>query len=178
MTAKDAISPYKQLSAMAGEPSVMGSVGPTRTVDASEPLVDVLPKLLEAPTRELRVAVGDREIGVVDTRSMLEALGRMIVARDDCSMITVECHPADYSASAIARAVEDADAHLVDLWSAPADDGNNLRVTLRVRLDNPEAAVRSLGRYGYHVTEASGHATGTATIEEERLSALQVYLNV
>lgn len=163
---------------MAGEPSVMGSVGPGRTVAADEPLVDVLPKLLDAPSRELRVADGSRELGVIDTRSMLEALGRMIVARDDASTITVECRPSDYSASAIARAVEDADAHLVDLWSAPAADGESIRVTLRVRLDNPEAAIRSLNRYGYEVVEASARPTGSATVEEERLSALQVYLNV
>ncbi len=178
MTAKEAISPYRHLAAMAGEPSVMGSVGPRRTVSADEQLVDVLPKLLDAPSRELRVADGDRELGVIDTRSMLEALGRMIAARDDASTLTVECPPSDYSASAIARAVEDADAHLVDLWSAPSDDGANIRVTLRVRLDNPEAAVRSLNRYGYDVVETSARPTGSATVDEERLSALQVYLNV
>ena len=166
MTAKEAISPYRHLAAMAGGPSVMGSVGPRRTVSADEQLVDVLPKLLDAPSRELRVADGDRELGVIDTRSMLEALGRMIAARDDASTLTVECPPSDYSASALARAVED------------SDDGANIRVTLRVRLDNPEAAVRSLNRYGYDVVETSARPTGSATVEEERLSALQVYLNV
>ena len=135
MTAKEAISPYRHLAAMAGEQSVMGSVGPRRTVSADEQLVDVLPKLLDAPSRELRVADGDRELGVIDTRSMLEALGRMIAARDDASTLTVECPPSDYSASAIARAVDD-------------------------------------------VVETSARPTGSATVEEERLSALQVYLNV
>ena len=32
--------------------------------------------------------------------------------------------------------------------------------------------------YGYDVVETSARPTGSATVEEERLSALQVYLNV
>ena len=95
MTAKEAISPYRHLAAMAGEPSVMGSVGPRRTVSADEQLVDVHPKLLDAPSRELRVADGDRELGVIDTRSMLEALGRMIAARDDASTLTCLLYTSD-----------------------------------------------------------------------------------
>lgn len=176
MTAKDAISPYRY---NAEEPF---SGLPMPRIMADVPLVDVLPRLLEAPAGRLRVVEeGVGEIGEIDTRSMLEALGRMIAPRDDSSVITVECHAADYSASLLARAVEDADAHLTDLWSAPAasaDAADMVRVTLRVRLENPEAAVRSLRRYGFDVVDAAAHGLHDATADHDRLSALQAYLNV
>ena len=63
---------------------------------------------------------------------MLEGLARMIAARGDCSEVTVECRPEDYSASQLAHAVEDSGAHLVDLFSSPPADGH-IRVTLRLR---------------------------------------------
>lgn len=173
MTAKDAISPIRLTA-----PLRESQLPLTPVVAADEPLTDVLPKLLEAPERELSVVGEHGVVGVIDSSSLLEAFARMIPSRDDCSIITVECRPADYSASAIARAVEDADAHLVDLWSSPGPD-DSIRVTLRVRLDNPDAAVRSLRRYGYEVAEvAVHHPDALPTLSEERLSALQVFLNV
>ena len=67
----------------------------------------------------------------------------------------MECRPEDYSASQLAHAVEDSDAHLVGLLSTPSDDGR-LRVTLRVRHCDPSAAVHSPERYDYKVVEAYG----------------------
>lgn len=177
MTAKDAISPYRLLDSAIVEPGVMESLAPAREVEASLPLLEVLPLLLDAPGRRLRVTAAGSEIGVIDSRSMLEALGRMIAPRDDSSVIEVECAPGDYSASHFAMAVEDADAHLVDLFSAPASDGK-IRVTLRVRHSDPTMAVHSLERYGFEVVNAWGAAGSDPEVSRERLSALQAYLNV
>lgn len=148
-----------------------------RTIDGDMPLVDVLPRLLDADSRRLAVADGGVQLGVITESSLLEGLGRMIAPRDDSSVITVECRPEDYSASLMAHAVEDAGAHMVDLWSSPADDGM-LRVTLRVRMTDPSAAVRSLERYDFRVVEASGSVLRDAEIAGERLLALQTLLNV
>ena len=152
---------------------------PERTVEAAMPVIDVIPRLLDAPHRELAVNEEGEIIGIIDRDSLLEGLGRMIVARDDCSVITVECRPEDYSASHLAHAVEDSDAHLVDLWTSPASDGN-ISVMLRVRHRDPSAAVRSLERYNYHVVEAHGvdDDTNDATIAAERLLSLQTLLSV
>ena len=174
MTAKDAISPLRR---PVGSGLSADGLLPVATVDAGAPLTDVLQRLLDSPTHELGVADGKSTLGVIDSDSMLAALGRMIASRDDCSLISLECDPGDYSASLIARAVEDADAHMVDLWSAPAADGKIL-VTIRVRLENPESAVRSLRRYGYEVVEAIGGQRPSYQVERDRLSALQAYLNV
>ena len=169
MTAREILSPGKTVAKR----------HPARSIDADMPLLEVLPRLLDSPRREVGVNDGDVSLGVIDQTSMLEGLGRMIAARDDCSIITLECKPEEYSASQIARAVEDSDAHLVDLFTAPDRDGN-LKVTLRVRNTDPTSTVRSLERYDFQVVEARGSDDSRfdATIAAERLMSLQAFLNV
>ena len=108
---------------------------------------------------------------------MPEALGRFIAGRDDCSVIELDCAPADFSASSIAIAVEDADTHLVDLLSRPAPDGR-LRVTLRVRDTDPSAVIASLERHGYLIAECAARSNASAEVLSERIAALQALLNV
>ncbi len=167
MTIKEAISPV--LSSLA--------VSPTKWVDGSMPLTEALPRLLDTPDRLLGVVEDGERIGIVDQTSLLEGFGRMIAARDDCSVITVECVPADYSASRLAHAVEDSDAHLVDLWTVPSDEGM-IKATLRVRRADPTATVHSLERYGYNVVEAHGSDYQDARTAFDRLLGLQALLNV
>lgn len=167
MTARDAIS-------LTSKPT--GGADSRFTVDAGMHLLDVLPRLFESPSRELRVVEGEHEIGLIDSESMLEAMAREISPRADSSVIVVECAPVDFSASIIARAVEDTDTHLVDMLTAPGTDGH-LRVTLRIRCEDPEAAVHSLERYGYTVTDTFGH-DAVPTAAWERLLGLQTLINV
>lgn len=169
MTAKDILSIRK--------PS--DSEVPLVKVEADMPVIDVIPRLLDCERRELTVVEGDENLGIIDQTSLLEGIGRMIAARDDCSVITVECTPEEYSASALAHAVEDSDAHLVDLFTAPAENGL-LNVTLRVRHSDPTSAVRNLERYDYHVIDAhsSGDTIQSMEIATERLLALQALMNV
>lgn len=166
MTAKEAISPIQSLRGEA-LPEVGGDM----------PLLEVLPRLLESPARKLAVTDVGNVCGIIDQTSMLEAMGRMIATRDDSSVVTMECAPGDYSASHIARAVEDADVHLVDLLTVPAHDGR-LSVTLRVRCLDPASVVHSLERYGYTVTQAYGDASYTDTAAMDRLLGLKVLMNV
>ncbi len=147
------------------------------TVSGEMPLVDVLPRLLDAPGRIVGVEEDGERVGVIDQTSLLEGLGRMIPARDDSSLVTLECAPADYSASRISHAVEDSDAHIVDLWSSPAENGK-IRVTLRVRRSDPTPTVHNLERYGYDVVEASASDYQDAEVAWERLLALNTLLNV
>lgn len=150
---------------------------PEGKVNADTPLTDILPRLLDTADRRLRVMDGDTCIGVIDERMMLEALNRFIIPRDDCSLIQVETTPSAYSASHIAHAVEDADTHLVDLWSGPGEE-DTIRITLRVRSDDPSATVMSLQRYGYEVVYASGNKYRDAELAAERLLGLRALLNV
>lgn len=169
MTARDILSPGK----------TMAERKPSRSVDADMPVLEVLPRLLDTPVREIGVTDGMVPIGIIDQTSMLEGLGRLIAARDDCSTVTVECRPEDYSASLLSHAVEDSDSHLVDLLTTPGFDGT-LRVTLRVRATDPSAAVHSLERHDFKVVDARGaeDQTRDSAIAIERLLSLQTLLNV
>lgn len=169
MKARDAISLVRKSTADTSEkhPSVA----------AGMPLLDVLPRLLESPTRQLKVYEAENHLGVIDSDSLLEALSRQIAPRYDCSIIELECAPQDYSASILARAVEDTDAHLVDLLTSPMDEGL-LRVTLRIRCEDPSAAAHSLERYGYNVLETHGNDHAVASASLERLLGLQALINV
>lgn len=169
MTARDIISPIKSVAQRR----------PRRKVEADMPLLEVLPRLLDTPDREVEVSECGKSLGVVDQTSLLEGLSRMIAARDDCSEVTIECRPEDYSASLIAHAVEDSDAHLVDLLSTPSADGH-IRVTLRLRHSDPSAAMRSLERHDFSVVEAHGASSTMrdAEIAAERLLELQTLLNI
>lgn len=100
-----------------------------------------------------------------------------LIHRDDCSLVTLICPPADYSASILTHACEDAGAPVVDLLTKPADD-RSIRVTLRLRCDDPTSAVHNLERYGYEVEEAEGNSYTDPMIASERLLELQVMLNV
>lgn len=168
MTARDALSLDSKWK---------GTAEKLKEVPAGMHLLEVMPLLFEAPGRALRVTEGESELGVIDSDSMLEAMSRMISARYDCSIIEFECAPADFSASRIAHAIEDTDAHLVDMLSVPGVD-DTLSVTLRVRCEDPSAAVQSLERYGYNVTSTYSHDNIMPTAAIERLMALQALINV
>ncbi|MDE7412593.1 MAG: hypothetical protein K2N05_02215 [Muribaculaceae bacterium] len=165
--AKDVIS--RDITSEEGSGSV--------SVSGEMPLVDVLPRLLDAPGRKVVVESSGEKLGVIDQTSLLEGIGRMIAPRDDSSLVTVECVPGDYSASRLAHAVEDADAHIVDLWSVPSDNGR-LRVTMRIRRSDPSSAMHSLERYGYDVVDSAGSDFQDAEVAFERLLALHTLLNV
>lgn len=150
---------------------------PKKNVDGEMPVVNVLPRLLDSAYGALGVTVDGEMVGKITRDSMLEGLGRMIAPRDDCSVIALECAPGDYSASRIARAVEDTDAHLVDLWSAPAD-GGKLQVLLRVRREDPSPTVHSLERYGYDVLWTYGSESVDTEVAAWRLLELKTLLNV
>jgi len=103
---------------------------------------------------------------------------RLFPLADDVSELTVACPRRDYSASLIARAVEDCDAHLLNLnvTSDPSPDGDTeaIVVELRVNRRDPSAVARSLNRYGYEVVDtrtADGSVVADA-VAVERLRDL------
>lgn len=64
------------------------------------------------------------------------------------------CRRQDYSASVIARAVEDCDAHVINLnVLGECTPYGEMQVALRVDHRNASAVARSLQRFGYEVVE-------------------------
>lgn len=69
--------------------------------------------------------------------------------------MTVVCHPADFSASALARAVEDSNAHLLNMnvTGTVREDGR-MTIELRTSLRHADNTIRSLARYGFETVSS------------------------
>lgn len=86
--------------------------------------------------------------------------------------MTVICRRSEYAASRIARAVEDCDAHLLNLnITADTPSADEVVVELRVSHRNPVAVMRSLERYGYTAVADIPDSTGAEAL-------LQRYLEI
>ena len=105
----------------------------------------------------------------------------------DWSVIVVECGADQYSASLLSRAVEDCDAHVLNLNVVSGVAlGEPSVVELRVNHRNPEPVARSLERYGYTVVatrssapEADGDDDGgDDDVARRRVNELIRLLNV
>jgi hypothetical protein len=98
----------------------------------------------------------------------------------DSSHLLVACAPGDYSASAIARAVEDCDAQLLGLsLTDMRTDNGRLIVSLTVGARTTEGVTRSLERYGYDVVFARGSNDNLAYNEAiDRVNELIHYLEL
>lgn len=97
----------------------------------------------------------------------------------DESRLLVGCRQIDYSASMIARAVEDCNAQVLNLnvTSLPSAQ-QHLVVDLRVNHRNAEPIARSLARYGYDVIDTrSGSLYETETMRS-RANELLRYLEL
>lgn len=150
---------------------------PVRNVTAETSMIDVFPLLLDTEDHRLGVTEKGEMLGIIDSESLLKGLSSLITPRDDSSVVVVEMPPSAYSASRLAHAVEDADVHIVDLWSSPASC-DIVRVTMRVRTSDPSGVVSSLERYGYEVVEASGEENRNLDTAIERLLSLNTILKV
>lgn len=99
------------------------------------------------------------------------------------SSLIVAVNAADYLASTIARAVEDTDAHLLNLNVAEdRTEHDELMVHLRIDRRHALAAARSLERYGYRVVAVDSGTGGDDAIDDEttrqRVNALLRYLEI
>lgn len=84
----------------------------------------------------------------------------------------VAVRPGDFSASAIARAVEDCDLHLLNMNVTSArTPGGDIIVALRTDACSGDGVTRSLNRYGYDVIATSGEISSIDADEAERRAA-------
>lgn len=104
---------------------------------------------------------------------------RLFPPRDEATELSIACYRADYSASRISRAVEDADAHLLNLnLTSEVLPTGEVIVDLRISHRTPFNVVRSLERYGYKVIEVRDSSNSNDTTLSDRISELFAYINV
>ncbi len=98
---------------------------------------------------------------------------------DDYIELSVVCEPSHFSASRIARAIEDCGAHLLNMnvTSSPSTRGA-ITILLRAGMRNPDAAINSLERYGYRVVAVHTPFLAADNSLTERINDLLTRLNV
>lgn len=118
-------------------------------------------------------------VGAVDRESMLASMSRLFPQLQESTELTVTCSPGNYSASAIAHAVEDADAHLLNLNVVEGTEPQSkTTVMLRVNHSRGDSVARSLARYGYDTVEMAGTPGMVNSEMVERVNELLHYLEV
>lgn len=91
---------------------------------------------------------------------------------DDSSEIAVLCFPEDFCASRICRAVEDCDAHVLNLnLSGECTPEGRAVVYLRVNRLSADSVARSLERFGYSAVPLSSE------VESEEMSRARTRAN-
>ena len=89
------------------------------------------------------------------------------------------CYRADYSASRISRAVEDADAHLLNLnVTSEVLPSGEIVIDLRVSHRNAGAVSRSLERYGYTTLNVRSGYDAMTDVAAERIGEFLAHLHV
>ena len=91
--------------------------------------------------------------------------------------LLLDVAPADFSASLIARAVEDADRHLVNLNVMGGRSGDTGRMLVALRIDTPDGlaeVARSLERYGFSIVAVSSPHSGDISDEEGRMRVAEL----
>lgn len=96
--------------------------------------------------------VAGNDILTAKTPDPAARFAHLIPPQEEASTLTVACRPDDYSASALAHAVEDSNAHLINLnvTDIRLDDGR-ITVELRTNRRHTASCIRSLERYGFEV---------------------------
>lgn len=112
-------------------------------------------------------------------------LAYLFPQHEESSLLTLEVGRDEYAASVVARAVEDADAHVLNLNVAIPDTpssgaGDSVRVELRISHRHAEAVARSLERYGFRVVAVAGSdgTDGGDPTTRERVESLLRLLEV
>lgn len=173
MTAKDIISP-KLLALKPAELTVA-----TPKVAASTSLAVVLHKMLDtASAIHVVDEFTDKTIGVIDPESITASIAQLFpVVEESCELI-VECNSRNYSASTIAHAVEDCDAHIINLNVMESSNDDRIEIAIRINHSHGEAVARSLERYGYEVVAVVGNSNPISTNTQERINELIHYLEL
>lgn len=150
-------------------------------VGATYPM-SMLMELMVSGGRSIVPVVDDMSgvyVGAVDRESMLASVSRLFPQLQESTELTVTCPPGNYSASAIAHAVEDADAHVLNLNVVEGTEPQSrTTVILRVNHSRGDSVARSLARYGYDTVEMSGIPGMVNPEMAERVNELLHYLEV
>jgi hypothetical protein len=106
-------------------------------------------------------------------------INRLFPQMEDCSTIVIGCNHIDYSASRIAHAVEDCNAHLLNLnVTSTQHEGVDMVIELRVNCREVTTIARSLTRYGFSIIDFSSSNDASQETLRDRVNKLLHYLEI
>lgn len=109
-------------------------------------------------------------------------MSRLYPEIEEWLLLKLTCRRDNYSASMLARAIEDCDAHVVNLNVTSENVGENNDPVIEVRLTRVAltSVERSLARYGYEVLESQSSRDNDADDDTiiDRFNHLMRYLEV
>lgn len=111
--------------------------------------------------------------------SFSDSLATLFPPVPEVSSLMIACRRDEYSASRICRAVEDADAHVLNLNVTTITAGiDEWVVELRIDHRNPLMVSRSLERYGYRVIGVDGEIDDFEDDNRRRVDEFLRYLDI
>ena len=143
--------------------------------------LSALTRLADSPDGVVDAVDGcGRPCGSLGAVELVRAAAASFPLAPGASLIEAECDVEQYSASGVARAVEDADVQMLGLWTRPAgaSDPSKVKFLIMTGAHDPSGAEHSLQRYGFTVTETFADDAPDYSTALERLGALQMYLKV
>lgn len=94
------------------------------------------------------------------------------------SMVIIEVPLIDYSLTDIARIIESNNAHVMNLFVLPIDDGNTLIISIKINLIDVSPVLMSFERFNYKVLYYKMKEGVVTDTHKERLDELLYYLDM
>ena len=91
------------------------------------------------------------------------------------AILTLSVDQPQYSMITISNAVEQNDAKILGLWMLTPDVSNEVKLVIKLNVENSTSIVQSLERYGYRLDGIFGDATFELDYQE-RYNHLMNYL--
>lgn len=149
------------------------------TVSADAHILEALAAWRGSADRCVAVLGRDAEVvGTLTAEALLTGLADIFTPAPEGSLVEVSCATGEYSASHIARAVEDADASLLGLWRLSHHESGTVSALLMTGVSDATAVCRSLRRYGYEAVAKSGSLDADLRTALQNIEALKMYLEI
>jgi len=125
------------------------------------------------------ILIEKNRIAATGLDANLHSEERLFPPGDECSELSIACYRADFSASRISHAVEDADAHLLNLnVTSEVLPSGQMVIDLRVSHRDAGAVSRSLDRYGFTTIRIRQGSDSLADSMADRIGQLLAQIQV
>ncbi len=117
-------------------------------------LFEVARQMLAKEVRFIAVVDSSESvIGIVEKKDLLEAFSNMLNIANTGSVISVEIEKADYTLTKLVNIIETEGAKILGLTVEHIPDSEaNIRISIKLNLQDTSAVISSLKRYGYVTT--------------------------